>query len=189
MSDKKINDEKSSTPTTNDRRRSTGGISKGGRRKSDDAKIAPMGRSSRIWFGLSLILTVLIMIWTFSIPFRTDKSMLSWGDQSQKKPAQLVSDDLVDHPEHLMDSDEYVAYAWEIEADLQDALEEQREMPENLPNAKHAAEKREKRVEKLEAKLQRLIKIEDSLEDGFQPGSMQAEAIERLQQQLESKEH
>ena len=171
MSDQKNND--NNHYPKEDRRKNSGGIRAGGRRKSDKAKIAPLGRSSKIWFWLSIGLSILIMIWTFTIPFG-DKPILQWQDSKKAPEPLLVDEELRNHPEHLMDSDP-VSYthlrAHETEADLVCRL-----LLEKVAAADQAAH--------LELKKQ-----EAKLKDGFGKGSVRALELERLEADLQEKAH
>ena len=186
MSEKKNND--NNHYPKEDRRKNSGGIRAGGRRKSDKAKIAPLGRSSKIWFWLSIGLSILIMIWTFTIPFG-DKPILQWQDSKKAPEPLLVDEELRNHPEHLMDSDQYVAYAMEIEDNLREQLVEKYAVPENLPDEKHAKKMLEKVAAADQAAHLELKKQEAKLKDGFGKGSVRALELERLEADLQEKAH
>ncbi len=188
----KESESKKQTPTSNsgdqnrpERRKLQGGIAEGGRRKADRAVVAPINQSSRIWFGLSLVLTILIMIWTFSVPFRTEKPIFAWDKSDLPVRPVSITPEILHDPEHSMTDEEYRTYIWEIEDDLQAELKERNLIPDNLPDAKTATRIAEQKVSNLESELNVLVEMEKKLERGFDKKSLQYQAMESLRKQLE----
>ncbi len=169
----------------NERRKLQGGIAKGGRRKADRAVVTPMNKSARIWFGLSLVLTILIMIWTFSVPFRTEKPIFAWDKSDLPVRAVSITPEILQDPEHMMSDEEYRSYIWEIEDDLQAELRERNRIPDNLPDAKVVTRFAEQKVSHLESELDVLAELEKKHEKGFDKKSLQFQAMENLRKRLE----
>ncbi|MGB7346779.1 MAG: hypothetical protein WBD20_21335 [Pirellulaceae bacterium] len=167
-----------------ERRQRNGGISAGGRRKADRAVVAPMSNSSRIWFGLSLILTLVIMIWTFSVPFRSKKPIFAWEKSDLPVRAVPVSREILDDPEHAMTNEQYKAHIWMIEEDLQKQVKERNRIPDNLPDAKVSQEVGERKVANMKSELEELAKLEAKLKEGFDEKSIQFQAMKNLQNKL-----
>ena len=165
-----------------DRRNNRGGIRDGGRRKSDTN--APVG-SSRIWFGLSLLLTILIMVWTFAVPFRTNKPVFSFEEARPASYTPPVSADIQGHPEHGMSREDYIAHVMEIEAGLQEELAKKNAVPRNLPDAKHAKRKMREIRNRWQSELEELEALAKKTDEGeFDKNTVDGQRIESLRQRL-----
>ncbi|NND99610.1 MAG: hypothetical protein HKN47_20020 [Pirellulaceae bacterium] len=167
-----------------ERRQNRGGIRAGGRREADQATKKRMAQASRIWFGLSLVLTILIMIWTFSVPFRTDKPIFAWDKSDMPERPLNISEDILSHPEHDMDDETYRAYAHEMERDLQEQLAKRQRVSRNLPGAEHAARVTEKTMVSMKSELRVLTELEKEFEGGFPEDSIEYQAMENLRRKL-----
>ena len=88
-----------------------------------------------------------------------------------------------------MDSDQYVAYAMEIEDNLQEQLFQKHAVPENLPDEKHAKKMLQKVATANQTAHQELKKQAAKLKDGFGKGSVRALELERLEADLQEKAH
>ena len=168
----------------NERRKLAGGIAEGGRRKSDRAIVPPISQSSRIWFGLSLILTLLIMIWTFSVPFRTEKPIFAWDKSDMPVRHVKISPEILADPEHSMSDDDYRIYIQDIEDNLQEEFAKRNRTPVNLPGAKQATVKAEQMIAHMGEELDLLAELEKKQKNGFLKGSLQFEAMEGLKKRL-----
>ncbi|QDT09857.1 hypothetical protein [Planctomycetes bacterium K23_9] len=173
-----------STSSNVDRRQRNGGIAQGGRRKVDRAVVKPFNTSSRIWFGLSLLLTLVIIIWTFSVPFRTEKPIFAWDKSDLPKRPLNISQEILDDPEHRMSDDQYKAFIWEIEADLREQVEIRNRVPDNLPDAEQSKRVAERKIANFEAELESLQELEGKVKDGFEKGSIGFQAMENLREKL-----
>lgn len=167
-----------------DRRKQHGGIAEGGRRKIDRSVVPPMNTSSRIWFGLSLILTIVIMIWTFSVPFRTEKPLFAWDKSDLPERPVMIAPEILNDPEHKMSDRDYQSYIWEIERDLMEQVAIRNRVPDNLPDAAHATAVGERRMQKAEAELESLQELEKNSKKSFEKGSIQQLAMERMRKKL-----
>ena len=169
-----------------DRRKNRGGITDGGRRSADRKPASGNSRATKIWFGLSMLLTMFIMGWTFSLPFRSEKPVFAWDKSDLPKRPSLMDPAILRHPEHKMSSEEYVANVMELEEELQEQLEELHRVPDDLPGEKHA-KRAEKRIKaNKETRLKELEKLQKEMKQvDFAEGTVQAQAIERLRNELE----
>ncbi len=166
-----------------DRRKNRGGIGKGGRRAGDNATI-PKNRS-RIWLGLSIGLTVLIMAWTFSMPFRGEKSVFAWESEKDNLTDHFT-EEIIQDPDFELSHQEYMDRVMRMEDDLRLQLEEIYHVPENLPDRYQAEQRAKQYEESVRSQMETLKEvIEDSKAGEFDKDDLRSQAIEELQKSLE----
>ena len=166
-----------------ERRANRGGIRSGGRRKVDQK---PVGRATKVWFAISLLVTFGIIGWSFSKPFRSGGSFASHATDAPQFDSRVGREIQLD-PEYKMSAAEYRDHVMQFEDDLLNEYEAKTVVPKNLPSKDEALTYQEKAVKSVEAELAILKELEET-DDGFDRNSIEWSAVTNRRKQLADKD-
>ncbi len=172
------NKKRSDQKTLVERRSSDAGIKSGGRRKSDHRLIE--GKKSRKWFALSFCVSACILAWAFSLPFRGEESIISFGG-SDKDNAELEARP-VSHSADRVANDQYVQQMLALEEDLKAQLAASRNESKNSRGKDHAKSQWRKGLERRLKDVRLLAELADG---EIEVGTIQWHAQQDLKEYLQ----
>ncbi len=167
------------TTATGERRATRTGIKSGGRRKSD-RKFFDTGKTGRLWIAFSFGLSACILAWAFSLPFRGNKSMVTFGDSETHGDPLGVNP--VSRSSRETANENYVHSMLQLDRELKMQVAAKQASPKNLPGKTEARNHWRKR---LKNRVEDLKLLTDSVDGKIKKGSIEWHAQQELQKFLE----
>ncbi|MFK8110609.1 MAG: hypothetical protein AB8B91_00315 [Rubripirellula sp.] len=106
---------------------------------------------SKLWIGLSFLLSACILAWTFTLPFRTEGGLVSSVTKTDFQPEPL---ELIDQVrQKRTEAEDYRQAALELDEKLMRAVAEKNTKPENLPGIEQSRDRYERRKQSVRKQL------------------------------------
>ncbi len=134
---------------------------------------------------MSLLLSSIVVAWTFTAPFRSDKPLFAWDKSDLPERAVPISKEILSDPEHAMSDEVFLSHVWQIEDDLQNEFRRRNQVPDDLPDHKEANQAAKETLQSYQQELDVLMKLNSKIEGGFAKGSPEYEAILDVRKRIE----
>jgi hypothetical protein len=132
-------------PAAGDRRSTQSGIKSGGRRKSD-RRLVNVGKKGRLWIAISFGVSACVLAWAFSLPFRGNQALVSFGAAEDHSDPLDVSP--VSRSRRITANEDYVQSMLQLDRELKMQLAAKNASPKQLagkPEARNHWRKQLKR--------------------------------------------